>query len=314
MKLNAQAAAWLKQTAGVRKPVQEVTVAEMRASSSKDPAVMGVADEVGSVEEKMLALDGRSIRTRVYTPAGSGPWPALIYFHGGGWVVADLDTHDVICRRLCRDTPCTVVSVEYRLAPEHPFPAAYDDAVDSVAWVAGHAAELNVDSTRMAVGGDSAGGNLAAAACLHYRIPQPHLIHAQVLAYPVLDAMASLPSYNEFSEGCGLTRDAMLWFVRQYVPAGTDPKDPRISPLYADSLEGLPPALVLTAECDVLRDEGERYAERLRSAGVAVDYHRYAGTIHSFLRYAGVLDEGYQGMQRIAEWLGRQFREGPLAE
>jgi acetyl esterase len=203
-----------------------------------------------------------------------------VFFHGGGFVIGDLDTHDQACRRLCRDARTVVLSVDYRLAPEHPFPAGVEDALAAVRWAADHLDELG-GSDRLGVGGDSAGGNLAAVVSQ----AMPELVTAQLLVYPAVDMAGDYPSRVENARGYFLDVEMMEWFFAHYVTdvAGIDPQDPRLSPLHATSLEGQPPAVVVTAELDPLRDEGEAYAEKLSAAGVEVVVKRYDGLIHGFL-------------------------------
>jgi acetyl esterase len=208
--------------------------------------------------------------------------PLLVFFHGGGWVVGDIATHDTVCRHLANRAECAVVSVDYRLAPEHKFPAAVDDAYTATAWVAENAAALGVDAGRLAVGGDSAGGNLAAVVCLMARDRGAPRISYQLLVYPATDAAMRHESIARFAEGHVLTRATMRWFYEQYLPSPEDAADWRVSPLVAADLAGLPPAYVLTAGYDPLCDEGDAYAARLAAAGVPVEHRRFPGQIHGF--------------------------------
>jgi acetyl esterase len=226
---------------------------------------------------------------RVYRPAADDPLPVVVYFHGGGWVIGDIATHDTTCQRLAAGVPAVVVSVDYRLAPEHRFPAAVDDCDAATAWVSAHAAELGGDATRLAVAGDSAGGNLAAVVALRARHAHGPAIAFQLLVYPATDLTRSLPSHTENGEGYLLDTDAMTWFINQYL-VDADPRHPDASPLFVDDLAGLPPALVVTAEFDPLRDEGEAYAQRLRDAGVDVTTSRYDGMIHGFYGLDSIFD------------------------
>jgi acetyl esterase len=236
--------------------------------------------QVGKVEDVEVAGGAGDRPARLYRPEGEGPWPTTVYLHGGGFVLGDLDTHDQACRRLCRDAETVVLSVDYRLAPEHPFPAGLEDALAATRWAAQHLDELGADR-RLAVGGDSAGGNLAAVVAQ----TMPELLSAQLLVYPATDVLGEHPSRVENGAGYLLELAMMEWFFSHYVTdvEGVDATDPRLSPLSAPSLEGLPPALVVTAEFDPLRDEGEAYGDRLAAAGVAVDRVRYDGLIHGFL-------------------------------
>jgi acetyl esterase len=263
--------------------------------------LLAASAEVARVEDRTISGPGGDVALRVYwptAPAGDPPG-VLVWFHGGGWVIGDLESADPTARRLAEGAGVVVVSVDYRLSPEHPAPAAIDDAVAALSWTAAHAEELGVDPSRLAVGGDSAGGNLAALLCQRARAAGGPAIAFQLLVYPVTDLTQRHPSYEENAEGYLLTRDAMTWFIGHHLD-GIDPADPLVSPLHADSLEGLPPALVITAEYDPLRDEGEAYAARLRDAGVPVEAVRYDGQIHGFLAMDSVLDDAKLALDRAA--------------
>jgi acetyl esterase len=245
----------------------------------------GQVIEVGDVSELDVPGGDGPRPARLYRPAGAGPWPTTVFFHGGGFVIGDLDTHDQTCRRICRDAQTAVLSVDYRLAPEHPFPAGVDDALAATRWALGHAGELG-GTGRVGVAGDSAGGNFSAVVSQH--VPG---IAAQLLIYPATDAVTDRPSRQENAEGYFLELATMEWFFAHYVgpePGQADPEDVRVSPLLAEDLTGQPPAVVVTAELDPLRDEGEAYADRLASAGVPVDRVRYDGLIHGFVDMGAV--------------------------
>ncbi|ROR92517.1 alpha/beta hydrolase [Nocardioides aurantiacus] len=229
---------------------------------------------VASVSETEVAGGDGPRAARVYRPEGDGPWPVVALFHGGGFVIGDLDTHDNLARRICRDASAVVVSVDYRLAPEHPFPAGLEDALAATRDLQQRTEELGGDG-RVAVAGDSAGGNFAAVVSQH--VPG---LAAQLLIYPATDGGGDYPSRTENGEGYFLDLPTMLWFMEHYAPQ--DPADPRFSPIHGP-LEGLPPAVVVTAELDPLRDEGEAYAAALTAAGVGVDVQRYDGMIHGFV-------------------------------
>ena len=267
------------------------------------PAGTPVPPAIGLVKD--LAADGPlgSIPLRLYRPADAAATtrlPVLVYFHGGGWVIGDLDTHDVLCRQLTAESGASVISVDYRLAPEHKFPAAVDDAWAATRWVVAHAAELNVDAERLAVGGDSAGGNLAAVVALLSRDQGGPAIRLQALLYPVTDSNTETGSYRDFAEGFLLTRESMKWFFNHYVSNEADVADWRVSPLRAPSLAGLPPTLIVTAGFDPLRDEGEAYAKRLRAAGVSVDAICFGGMIHGFAPMGRLIQTGNRALSLVS--------------
>jgi acetyl esterase len=267
------------------------------------PASTPVPPEIGMVKD--LTADGPHgpIPLRLYRPKGvaaSTALPGLVFFHGGGWVIGDLDTHDVLCRQLTGEAGVSVISVDYRLAPEHKFPAAVDDAWAATRWVASHAAELGIDGGRLAVGGDSAGGNLAAVVAILAREHGGPGLALQILIYPVTDLGAESASYTDFADGFMLTRDSMRWFRAQYLTGGREGLDWRVSPLRAPSLAGLPPAMVVTAGFDPLRDEGDAYARKLREAGVRVDAICYGGMIHGFMPMGRLIESGNRAVAHVA--------------
>lgn len=266
--------------------------------------------EIGSVRDVVADGPHGQIPLRVYRPAGlpaSMPLPAYVYFHGGGWVIGDLETHDVLCRQITAAAGVSVIAVDYRLAPEHKFPAAVDDAWAATRWIAAHGAALGVDGGKLAVGGDSAGGNLAAVVALLARDAGGPAIALQVLIYPVTDLGAETQSYTDFAEGFSLTRDSMRWFSAQYLTGSRDGDDWRASPLRARSLAGLPPALIVTAGFDPLRDEGAAYAMRLRDAGVMVDYVCFGGMIHGFAGMGKVLSSALRAVALIGATVRQAF-------
>lgn len=246
---------------------------------------------IASVEDRVVPGPAGELTVRVYRPQLGAPLPTLVYFHGGGWVIGSLDTHDASCRDLARRAGCAVVSVEYRLAPEHRYPAAAEDCYAVTAWLAEHGAELGVDGGKLAVGGDSAGGNLAAVVALMARERGGPALVFQLLIYPVTDADFERASYIENAEGLLLEAADMRWFWNLYVPDLARRTDAYCAPLRAADLAGLPAALVITAEFDPLRDEGEAFARRLEQAGVPVVSTRYDGMIHGFFGM-GLLAQG----------------------
>ena len=279
-------------------PAREVPIDEFRRLAHDALGVSGDPKPVETVNDEELPGAAGPLRARRYV-AAERDGGLLVYFHGGGFVRGDLVTHDPLCRRLANAARCEVLAIDYRLAPEHPFPAAAEDAVAVTEW-AGEA-----HGGPLAVGGDSSGGNLAAVAAIHARDAGGPELAAQVLLYPVTDATMGSPSMDDLAEGRMLTKDTLSWMYDQYFPDGTDRSDPRASPLLAESLEGLPPAVVVAAGNDPLRDDATRYATRLEEAGVPVEQLVYGGTIHSFMLYAGVLEAGMEGAAAVGQALAR---------
>ncbi len=286
------------------RPVTELSPAEARAQSAAVAAAAPPPPPVAAVAD--LSADG--IPARLYRPGAAADLPLIVYFHGGGWVVGSVAGSEATCRRLANASGCAVLSAEYRLAPEHKFPAAVEDAYAATAWAAAHARELGCDPARLAVAGDSAGGNLAAVVCLMAREAGGPRIARQLLIYPVIDARAGYPSYTENGDGPGLTGAAMAWYVRHYVRTPAEREDPRVSPILAREHRGLPPAMILTAEYDPLRDEGEAYADRLRAAGVEVDARRYDGMVHGFWGFAAAAPSAAAALGQAASAFGAALR------
>jgi acetyl esterase len=253
---------------------------------------------IGKIENGELPGPAGPLRIRVYTPVAPAaePLAGLIYFHGGGWVFGDLDTHDGICRTLANEAACRVVAVDYRLAPAHAFPAAVDDSYAATTWVAENAARLGIDANRLAIGGDSAGGNLAAVVCQRAKLNGPRLA-LQVLFCPVMDMSIDTPSRRALAAGYFLDEAMIDWSLKLYCPQGLDLSDPRISPLRASDFSRLPPAHIHTAEFDPLRDEGKAYADELVRAGVPVRYTCHAGMIHHFYGMGGIIPYARTALQ-----------------
>jgi acetyl esterase len=308
MPLDPQAESFLNLLAQAgQPPVNEMPLAQARALTEALKDLGGPTVPVAKAEDRLLDGPGGPLRIRVYTPEGTGPFPLVMYFHGGGWTMASIETVDPTCRKLCAGTGAVVVSVDYRLAPEHKFPAAPEDCFAATRWVAEHASELQGDPRRIAVCGDSAGGNLAAAVCLMARDRGGPALACQVLAYPPMANAFDTPSYHENGEGYFLTRDMMRWFWGHYLPKPEDGRHPYASPLEAAQFSGLPPALVLTAEFDPLRDEGEAYASRLRQAQVPVRQIRYDGIVHGFFTLGGVMEQGMHAIDEASAALREVF-------
>ncbi len=296
MPIDPQAKMILDQVESMGMPaLHELPVAEARQSMTAMAAMQGEPEPIAAAENRKIPGPAGEIPVRIYTPAGAAPLPGLVYYHGGGWVLGDLETHDGVCRSLANAAGCVVVSVDYRLAPENKFPAAAEDCYAAARWVAENAASIGVDPRRIAVGGDSAGGNLTAVVALMARDRgTPSLVY-QLLIYPVTDTSLETASYRENADGYMLTRDGMRWFWGHYI--GDDDRcNPYAAPLRAESLSGLPPALVITAEFDPLRDEGEAYARRLREAGVSAKLKRYDGMIHGFFGMGAFIDRAREAV------------------
>lgn len=264
--------------------------------------------EVAKVEMRQADGPAGKISMRIYSPAGDTPKPALVYFHGGGFVVCDLDSHDATCRELANGADCVVVSVDYRLAPEAKFPAAPEDCYAATQWVSREAKQLGIDAARIAVGGDSAGGNLATVVAMMSRERGgPSLIH-QLLIYPVTDNRFDTTSYKDNGSGYFLSENLMRWFWHHYLESEADGENPLASPLRAHDLSGLPSATVLTAEYDPLRDEGRAYAERLEEAGVATTYTNYPGVFHGFFGMTSQIPRARQAVEESCSALRKAFR------
>jgi acetyl esterase len=263
--------------------------------------------ELERVEALSIPAAHGVIPARMYTPKRlrkhEGLSPALVFFHGGGWVIGDLDTHDVACRKLSDEGELIVVSVDYRLAPEHKFPAAVDDAITATKWIAAHTRQLGIDAARLSVGGDSAGGNLAAVVSLAARDGDGPAIAGQVLIYPATDFAMRHPSHSEPETSILLTHTVIRWFCNHYLNGPADIDDWRASPSRANTFAGLPPAYVLTAGADPLRDEGAEYAERLKAAGVPVTYKHFSGQFHGFFTMGKLLDQANVAAREIGAWL-----------
>jgi len=306
--LDGMAAAGLSDGLSVMKdmpvPAVRQMMDQMRVPTPLDP--------VASVEDRKIPGPGGDIPVRIYRPeGGSGVLPVLMYFHGGGWVIGDLESHDVSCRTLCKNSGAVVIATDYRLAPESKYPAAADDCYAAVQWVAANAGALGVDARRIAVGGDSAGGNLAAVVCQMARDTGGPRICFQMLIYPVTDHSYGTRSYHDNANGYLLTELSMRWFWGHYLNNEIEGMEPYASPMRAKSLAGLPPALVQTAEFDPLRDEGEAYAAALKAAGVPVQCTRYDGLIHGYFGMHNAIDAAMRAHGEAAAALKAAFGAVP---
>jgi len=309
MPLDPQAAAVLEPMNAVQLPDLDALPPAAMRSAFTTIGPEGPKREVGRVENRTIPGPAGEIPVRIYTPPADsgGSLPLLVYFHGGGFVICDLDSHDATCRELCNGAECIVVSVDYRLAPEAKFPAAPEDCYAATRWVAENAVALGGNPERVAVAGDSAGGNLAAVVALLARERGgPSLVH-QLLIYPVTNHAFDTVSYGENAEGYLLSKKMMQWFWGHYLVREADGESPLASPLRADDLSGLPAATVLTAEYDPLRDEGEAYAQRLVEAGVATEHARFDGMIHGFFGMTSAVDQAVKAVALACDALRRSF-------
>jgi acetyl esterase/lipase len=294
MSLDPQAKSFLDTIAGFGgPPLEQLPLADARKVPLGLIEFGGSEETMAEVQNRSIIGPGGPIAVRVYRPVKKGTLPALMFFHGGGFVICNLDTHDRLCRSLANASGCAVVSVDYRLAPEHKYPAAVDDAYAATRYVAEHAAEFGIDPNRIAVGGDSAGGNLAAVVSLLARDRGGPRLKFQLLIYPLVDFEDKSPSMRQFGQGDHfLSIEGLDWFKETYLARADAAREPSVSPMNATDFRGLPPAMVITAECDPLRDQGEAYARKLEAAGVRVELKRYEGMIHPFLSLAGIITAG----------------------
>jgi len=261
-----------------------------------------------AITERTLALEHARLRMRCYWPVPGKKLPALVYYHGGGFTIGSITSHDPVCRHLALATGCLVLSVDYRLAPEHPFPGPVDDCVAAFRWVADHAAELGADPDRLAVGGDSAGGTLSAVVCQEQRQRGGRVPDLQVLIYPATDLTRSLRSHRTFAKGFPLDQEAVEFFLDCYLPAPMDRSNPRASPLFAEDFSGLPPAIMVTAGHDMLRDEGRAYAGHLQRTGLEVTHLEYGAQPHGFINAAGVVPGAWAALEEIGATVRQQLR------
>ncbi len=314
MPLDPQAKTFLEQSPPAPPfPHDVASINEIRNLTAR---LEGEPEPVARVEDRVVPGSGAGVEipVRIYWPAGTdestSPKAGFVFFHGGGWVLGNLDAYDHLCHALANAGDCVVVSVDYRLAPEHRFPAAAEDCYDATVWTAQHADELGIDAERIAVGGDSAGGNLAAVVSLMDRDRETSHIAYQVLIYPITDANLQTPSYTENGEGYFLTTERMAWFWELYLSDQSEASNPYAAPLQAESLANLPPAYVMTAQFDPLLSEGDAYADRLEAAGVPVERELYEGQIHGFVRRVDLYDRATVAINRIGGLIRRVGNQG----
>ena len=305
MPLHPQSQSFLDAVAAKNAPAwSDMPIAQGREVFSGLTDLFGTGPELRRVED--VSTDS-GVPLRIYQADTTRPRPVVMFFHGGGWVLGDIETHDTLCRHLAAESGLAIVSVDYRRAPEHPYPAAFDDCFAATQFVAEHSDQLGVAARKLAVAGDSAGGNLAAAVALKSRDADGPPIQGQLLIYPVLNREFDGRSYVQFAEGFGLSRAVMMWFWEQYL--GANVLDAYASPVLAESLVGLPQTHVITAEYDVLRDEGKAFAELLTAAGVATNHRCYDGMLHAFMHFTGAIEAGREAISDAAEVL-RGFVSG----
>ncbi|UOQ45987.1 alpha/beta hydrolase fold domain-containing protein [Halobacillus salinarum] len=292
-------------------PLSEVTPEEYRERERKIMSVPQPEEKVQAVDDCQLELDGRAIQIRVYTPLGGNkPYPCLVYYHGGGWVLGSLDTHDIVCKFFASECNCKVISVDYRLAPENKFPAAVRDAYESFEKIYEDAEHYGIRRDSMAVGGDSAGGNLAAVTAIWAKENSGPPIRHQLLIYPSTGFKEESDSLIENAQGFLLTTEMMHWFREHYFYDTEDLNHPHASPIFYEDKTGLPPATILTAQYDPLRDAGKAYADELREAGVKVNYQNFEGLIHGFANFIGLVPEAKRALSQAAVFLNHSFQEG----
>ncbi len=291
------------------RPIEEMTPAEAREQMEATARARKAEPlPVAKVEERLIPGAAGEIRLRLYRPQAATPVPAIVYYHGGGHVIGSLDTHDFVARNLCGGTGAVVASVDYRMGPEHKFPAAVEDCFAALQWVYANAASLGADPGRIGIHADSAGANLAAVVALLARDAGAPKLRLQSLVYPITDYHLAGDSYEKYANGYGiLTRDAMVWFRDHYLRSPNDADDWRASPVRAASLAAVAPAIVVTAECDVLHDDGQRYAEALRRAGVPVEYNEYPGMIHAFFGMVPMVDDAMNAQRAVWAAFRRAF-------
>jgi acetyl esterase len=307
MSLHPAIVAWLELLKALP-PANALPVEIVRAAGAERLKLLPPPPAVGAVVNRALPGPAGAIPVRLYAPFGIGPFPLTIHFHGGGFVLGNLESHDHVCRHLCLASGSVVMAVDYRLAPEHKFPAATEDALAATRWAAEHAAEIGIDPRRIALAGDSAGANLAAVTALRIRDEGGPQLRGQVLNCPLVDYDRSLPSYRENAEGYFLTLEMTKWFAGLYLRSPDDAGHPFAAPLRASSLGGLPPAYVLTAQYDPLRDEAEIYADKLTAAGVPVTRKRYGDMLHDFpCLLLGVVPEAAEELCAMGSWLKARF-------
>lgn len=311
IKFNPQPIERLEPQAARNNPSLKNAVEELAAESIMnriEGVVKPMPEPVGAITHQVIPAE-EPILARIYTPVGTGPFPIIVYFHGGGWVIANLDVYESSCRALCNATESIVVSVAYRQAPEFKYPTAVNDAYEATQWVISHASALGGIPSKVVVFGESAGGNLATVVCLKALEEKGHMPIGQILIYPVTDSRLNTPSMREFTHTVPLYSKMMPWFWNHYLQNEGQKTDVYASPIFAEKLSGLPPTLVITAEYDPLRDEGENYAQKLSEAGISVQSTRYEGMVHEFFGLAGAVSKAKEALTEVADWLKELYKK-----
>ncbi len=310
MTLDPQAKAFLEAMASSgAPPLSTLNVEQAREMFRGMAAFGGEIEDVKKVEDHLIHVEDGEFKVRLYTPNGTGPFPIFVYFHGGGYVVGDIDLVDRLCRSITNRAETIVISVDYRLAPEHKYPVAVNDGYAAIKWAYNNATSFNGDPARMAVGGDSAGGSLAAILSLKAKNDNGPKLTAQVLIYPMTDFACESQSFDENGTDYNITTSDIRWFNSHYLSSDADIEDEYLSPLRSNNLADLPPALIITAQYDPLRDDGARYAEKLKENGNVVEYKCYEGMIHGFAWFAGVLDQGKSLISQVSQYLKQAFEQ-----
>lgn len=292
------------------KPFEEMSIEEMRQATKNFKVFQGECEEIHKVLKRTIKNENHEYNLKIYQPLKENSLPVVLFFHSGGFVKGDVEFSEAFCRKLANGSNCIVVSVNYSLAPEYPYPTALEDSYHALCWVHQHAEEFGGDPSKIVVAGESSGGNLAAAISIMSHCKKGPSISFQVLIYPQLDYTFSFPSHKLFEKGYFLTEEALAFYAKQYLPENIDKKEQYVSPYFTKHYKQLPPAYLITAEYDPLRDEGEAFAKNLKKAGVSVTHHRFPGMVHGFVSMVTLVEEARQAIQMICDTLQSIFRKG----
>ena len=292
------------------KPFEQMSLEEMRQATKNFKVFQGESEEIYKTFKRNVKNEDHEYTIKIYQPSKETSLPVVLFFHSGGFVKGDVEYSEAFCRKLSNGSNCIVVSVNYRLAPEHPFPASIEDSYHALQWIHQHAGEFGGDPNKIVVAGESSGGNLAAALAIMSHSKKGPPICFQVLIYPQLDYTFSFPSHKLFGKEYFLTEEALLFYAKQYLPENVDRKDQYVSPYFTKHYKHLPSAYIITAEYDPLRDEGEAFAQNLKKAGVDVIHHRFPGMIHGFVSMVTIVEEARQAIQMVCDTLHSVFKKG----